>query len=185
MARSASAQLVSFADREPLEATPATAAVLAPVELPRPRRPTWPTLASLAIATGLVALALGAWAIVSGADEGTTGLDRAQLDRALPLLAAPGAERIPLRGSVGRIVLVADRAGAALLSLAGLASAPDGYDYEAWVIPPESATPLPSTASSSTASWTFRASQARTMRARIVRASRETARPRSSSRRCV
>ena len=82
-------------------------------------------------------------AIVSGADEETTGLDRAQLDLALPLLAAPGAERIPLRGSVGRIVLVADRAGAALLSLAGLASAPDGYDYEAWVIPPESATPLP------------------------------------------
>jgi len=141
--QSSSAELVTFADRAPLEATSAAPVMLEPVELPRPRRPGWPTLASLAIATGLLALALGAWAIVSGSDEETAGLDGAQLDRALSLLAAPGAERIGLRGSVGRIVLVADRDGTALLSLTGLGAAPDGYDYEAWVVPPGSATPRP------------------------------------------
>jgi hypothetical protein len=134
---------VSFAERAPLEATPAAPTTLEPVALPRARRPGWPMLASLAIATGLVALALGAWAIVSGSDEDTGGLHGAQLDRALSLLTAPGAERIALAGSVGRIVLVADREGAALLSLSGLGAAPDGYDYEAWVVPPGSATPLP------------------------------------------
>ncbi|HEY1317447.1 MAG TPA: anti-sigma factor [Gaiella sp.] len=143
MARPSSAQLVSFAERTPVEATPAAPVVLAPVELPPARRPGWPTLASLAIASGLVALALGAWAIVSGVDDGPAGLEGAQLDRALSLLAAPGAERIPFRGSVGRIVLVADRDGAALLSVRGLAPAPGGYDYEAWVVPPGSATPVP------------------------------------------
>lgn len=141
--RPSSAQVFSLAERAPLEATPAAPTVLAPLELPRARRPTWPTLASLAIATGLVALALGAWAIVSSTDDATTGGDGTQLQRALPLLTAPGAERIALRGSVGRIVLVADRGGTALLSLAGLGAAPEGYDYEAWVVPPGSATPRP------------------------------------------
>jgi hypothetical protein len=143
VARSSSAQIVSFTERAPLEATSAAPVSLAPVELPRARRPAWPTLASLAIATGLVALALGAWAIVAGADDDSDGLDGAPLDRAISVLAAPGAERIPLSGSVGRIVLVAGRDGAALLSLTGLGSAPDGHDYEAWVVPPGSATPVP------------------------------------------
>jgi hypothetical protein len=133
---------MTFAERAPVEATPAAPVTLEPVELPRARRPGWPTLASLAIATGLVALALGAWAIVSGSNQETAGLDGPQLDRALSLLAAPGAERIALSGSVGRIVLVADPEGTALLSLTGLGPAPDGHDYEAWVVPPGSATPL-------------------------------------------
>jgi len=147
--QSPSPQLVPYVERAPLDATPAAPTTpaapvaLAPVELPRARRPTWPTLASLAIVSGLVALGLGAWAIVSGVDDDAGGLGGAQLDRALPLLTAPGAERVVLTGSVGRIVLVADRDGTALLSLAGLGSAPDGHDYEAWVVPPGSATPLP------------------------------------------
>jgi hypothetical protein len=143
VAQSSSAELVTFAERPPLEATAAAPLTLEPVELPRARRPGWPTLASLAIASGLVALALGGWAIVSGSDEQTAGLAGAQLDRALSLLTAPDSERIALTGSVGRIVLVADRDGTALLSLTGLGSAPDGYDYEAWIVPPGSATPLP------------------------------------------
>jgi hypothetical protein len=143
VARTSSAQIVPFTERASLEATPAAPVSLAPVELPRARRPAWPTLASLAVATGLVALGLGGWAIVAGADDESVGLDGAQLDRALSLLAAPGTERIPLAGSVGRVVLVAGRDGAAVLSLTGLGSAPQGYDYEAWVVPPGSATPVP------------------------------------------
>jgi len=98
MARSSSAQLVSLPEQAPREATAASPVVLQPLELPRARRPGWPTIASLAIATGLVALGLGGWAIVASAGEDTAGgLGTAQLDEALTILAAPGAERVPLR----------------------------------------------------------------------------------------
>ena len=116
--------------------------MLEPVEPPRARRPGWPTLASLAIATGLVALGLGAWAIVSAADDPARSADRPELDRSLSLLGAPDAERVPLRGSVGRIVLVARPDGAALLALNDLGLAPHGREYEAWVVPSGSATPV-------------------------------------------
>ena len=78
--QSPSPQLVPYVERAPLDATPAaptTSAApvaLAPVQLPRARRPSWPTLASLAIVSGLVALGLGAWAIVSGVDDDSGGL---------------------------------------------------------------------------------------------------------------
>jgi hypothetical protein len=114
------------------------------LELPRARRPGWPLLASLAIATGLVALGLGAWAIVSGAGEDTAaGLGSTQLDEAMRVLSTPGSARVPLHGSLGRIVVVAAPDGAAVLALDGLGVAPAGRDYEAWVVPPGSATPLP------------------------------------------
>jgi hypothetical protein len=139
-----SAQLVALVERAPVDATPAAPVALPPVELPQARRPGWPTLASLGIAAGLAAIGLGGWAIVSGADRGTAGgLDAPQLDRALAVLGSPSAERLPLRGSVGRIVLFAAPNGAALLALDGLGAAPDGRAYEAWVVPPGSATPLP------------------------------------------
>ena len=69
MTRSSSAQLVSLPEQALPEATAASPIVLQALELPRARRPGWPTLASLAIATGLVALGLGGWAIVAGAGE--------------------------------------------------------------------------------------------------------------------
>ena len=144
MARSSSAQLVSLPEQAPREATPAAPVVLLALELPRARRPGWPTLASLAIATGLVALGLGGWAIVSGAgDDTAAGLGSTQLEEALTILAAPGAERVPLHGSLGRIVLVAAPDGSAVLALDGLGVAPAGRDYEAWVVAPGSATPAP------------------------------------------
>ena len=118
--------------------------MLPPVELPAARRPGWPTLASLAIATGLVALALGAWAAVSAANEDAARSSaRPELDRTLSLLGAADAERVPLSGSVGRIVLVARPDGEALLALNGLGTAPAGREYEAWVVPAGSATPVP------------------------------------------
>jgi len=142
MTRSSSAQLVSLPEHAPPEATAASPVVLQALELPRARRPGWPTLASLAIATGLVALGLGGWAIVAGAGEDTAGgLGSAQLDEALTILAAPRSDRVPLHGSLGRIVLVAAPDGAALLALDGLGVAPAGREYEAWVVAPGSATP--------------------------------------------
>lgn len=144
MAGSSPAQLVSLPEQAPREATAASPVVLQALELPRGRRPGWPTLASLAIATGLVALGLGGWAIVAGAGEDTPGgIESAQLDEALAILAAPGAQRVPLHGSLGRIVLVAAPDGGAVLALDGLGVAPAGRDYEAWVVAPGSATPAP------------------------------------------
>lgn len=144
VAHSPSAQLVSLPEQARREATPASPVVLPALELPRARRPGWPMLASLAIATGLVALGLGAWAVVSGAGEDTAaGLGSTQLDEALTILSTPGAARVPLHGSLGRIVVVAAPDGGAVLALDGLGVAPDGRDYEAWVVPPGSATPLP------------------------------------------
>jgi hypothetical protein len=144
MASSSSAQLVSLPEQAPREATAASPVVLQALELPRARRPGWPTLASIAIATGLVALGLGGWAIVAGAGEDAPGgIGSAQLDEALAILAAPGALRVPLHGSLGRIVLVAAPDGAAVLALAGLGVAPAGREYEAWVVAPGSATPAP------------------------------------------
>lgn len=128
----------------PVDAAPATPLVLAELELPRGRRPGWPTLAALAIATGVVALGLGGWAVVSGtAPDRQTRLEGARLDRALAVLADRHATRIPLRGSVGRIVLVVASDDTAVLALDGLGAAPDGRRYQAWLVPPSSATPVP------------------------------------------
>jgi hypothetical protein len=124
-----------------VEATPAASVERLPLELPRAPRPGWPTLAALAIASGLVAIGLGGWAMVSGRSaEPSFVLGERQLDAALAILASPDAERLPLRGSVGRILLVATDRGA-VLSLDGLGAPPAGRTYEAWVVPPGSATP--------------------------------------------
>jgi hypothetical protein len=138
-------QLLSFEGRDALDATSAVPVARLPVELPRERRPGWPTLAALAIASGLAAIGLGGWAIVSGrtdAGRRPTALDARQLDTALAILADPAAERQPLRGAVGRIVLVAS-GNRAVLTLGGLGAPPAGRTYQAWVVPPRSATPVP------------------------------------------
>jgi len=116
---------------------------LPPLVLPRARKPTWPTLAALAVATGLAAVGLGAWALLSEArptDPPTAAGD----DRALAVLTDSTAVRYPLRNAVGRIALVVTGDGAAVLTLDGLGPAPDGSVYQAWVVPPGSAAPLPS-----------------------------------------
>ncbi|GEM_PF-2797136 len=141
--RSASAELLAPTAGGPLDATPAARVELAPVDLPRARRPGWPTLAALAIAAGLVAIGLGVWAIVAGADPAPqTGLRGSRLDRALAVLADSRAVRLPLRGSVGRLALVVAPDNNAVLALDGLGLAPPGREYEAWVVPPGSATPV-------------------------------------------
>jgi hypothetical protein len=137
----ATGSVVSLEPRRPLDASAATPVEREPLVLVPARRPDWPTLAALAIASGVVAIGLGGWAIfsVAGSDPATNG---AQLDRALPILTAPGAERIALRGSLGRLVLVVAPDDAAVLALSGLGPAADGREYAIWVVPPGSATPV-------------------------------------------
>jgi hypothetical protein len=117
-----------------------------PVRLPPEGRLSASTLAILAAAAGVVAILLGGWAFVSGTgdDDGSaTAVPTAPsgYEEALALLAAPNVERLPLKGSVGRIVLAVRPTGEAALVLNGLGEAESGWAYQAWVSTPGAITP--------------------------------------------
>lgn len=143
VAQRAAANLVPFERLgDDLEAPAASPIALAPVELPRAPRPGWPTLAALAVASGLAAIGLGAWAVLDQARSPEAAIS----DDAVAVLADSAAERYPLRRSEGRITLVVTPAGDAALALDGLGVAPPGRTYKAWLLPAGSATPVPDTA---------------------------------------
>ena len=124
------------------EATQPRPVPLPPLELPRARRPGWPLLVALAIVSGLGAVGLGAWSVVTEARSeraADTAVDHAPL---FAVLADSNAERFPLRGSVRRIALVVRDDGAAVIALDGLGPAPAGTTYRVWIVRQGSATPL-------------------------------------------
>lgn len=127
-----------------LEASPGTPVPLPALDLPRSRRPDWPTLAALAAGCGVAAILLGAWAVVADVRSGSvaSSSNSPALDRAVALLAGPGTARFPLRGSMGRITLVVGADERGVLALDGLGSAPEGRAYAVWLVPPGSATPV-------------------------------------------
>lgn len=122
-----------------------------PVELRPERRLSAATLAGLAAAAGIAAIVLGGWAFMSGARVSGVGTDGAVeagptsaptgFDEALTLLAKPNVERLPLRGSVGRIILVVQPSNDAALVLNGLGPADSEWAYQVWMTPPGSITP--------------------------------------------
>jgi hypothetical protein len=127
------------------EASPGTPVPLPALDLPRSRRPGWPTLAALAAGCGVAAILLGAWALVADVRSGdeAPSPDSPALERAVAVLAGASTERFPLRGSMGRITLVVVGAGErGVLALDGLGRAPDERIYAAWLVPPGSATPV-------------------------------------------
>ncbi len=143
VAGNVSRNVVPFERRRLVDAS-AAAPPAEPLVLPRARKPAWSTLAALGIATGLLAIALGTWAILSDARSSPAEkLSGANLEEALAILTASDASRVPLQGSVGRITLVATPDDRAALALDGLNPAPAEGGYEAWVVPPGSATPAP------------------------------------------
>ena len=108
-----------------------------------------PILLGIAAVLGLLAVGLGSWAFVSldaraRTVRQTVTVTRSsqRIDQALPLLASPSTERIPLAHSVGRIVLAVDPRGRALLVVHDLGKAPAGKSYQAWVIPPGKTVPV-------------------------------------------
>jgi hypothetical protein len=140
--------LVTIADRmEPVPVTPSSHAVPASDAAAegRDRRFSGTTLASLAAVAGLLAIALGSWAfaVTAGDSEDSAVASPASaIDRQLvTLLAQPGTERFPLKGSVGRIVLAVGAQGRGMLVLGGLGRSPAGRGYQAWLLRPGVAKP--------------------------------------------
>jgi hypothetical protein len=119
-----------------------------PIDLPPEGRLSAATLATLAAAAGVVAILVGGWAFVSGVRDGGGSTEAAAaspptaFEEAVTLLADPGTERLPLAGSVGRIVLVVRETGDAALVLNGLGVVDSGWAYQAWVSRPNALTPL-------------------------------------------
>ena len=111
------------------------------LDLPRARRPGWATLAALAAGCGVAAILLGAWALVATVRSDGVASPDPTLAQAVAALTDSHAERVPLRGSLGRITLVVGAGDRAVLALDGLGVAPAGRAYAAWLVLPDSATP--------------------------------------------
>jgi anti-sigma-K factor RskA len=104
------------------------------------------TLAAIATIVGIAAIGLGAWAVaLSLKDENGSGATAAVelqgVQRVVSLLSKPSTERIPLRGSSGKITLVVGARGYGVLVVDGLSQAPGGKSFQAWVIRPNADPP--------------------------------------------
>jgi len=102
------------------------------VAVPR-RRWAFPVAAAAAFAAGCVALGLAFWAsdLAQQLDEERTSVHLA--DELIVALSDPNAERIPLEGANGLLVVDGESSEGWVL-VNGLDEAPDGKTYEAWVI---------------------------------------------------
>jgi len=145
VAKQGTANVVAFERRADVAEPPQAASFpLPPLEVPRARKPGWPTLAALAIVTGLAAVGLGAWAVISEGRSTETPVEPTPtVEWSLGVLADSSARRYPLMNSLGRIALVADDADRAVLTLDGLGPAPEGSTYQIWFVPSGSARPYP------------------------------------------
>jgi anti-sigma-K factor RskA len=92
----------------------------------------FPAAATLAVAATIAAVAFGIWAFTlnSSLTDERSALDESQ--QQVAVLADANAERIPLEGADGTLVVASD--GQAALVVNGLESAGADETYEAWVI---------------------------------------------------
>jgi anti-sigma factor RsiW len=98
-----------------------------------PLRPRW-TFAAKAITAVAACLAIGfgIWAASLSRSLHSTRDARDQAERALAVVSDPTAQRVPLQGASGSLVV--GRSGDAALIVNRLDTAPTGKTYEAWVI---------------------------------------------------
>jgi hypothetical protein len=133
---------VATAETSPPAETVAQLSPFEPVELTAPvYRVSAATLAALATVAGVAAVVLGAWAFVSSVrDPDTVEVVRtapiAGSAQAISLLSKPSTQRLPLRNSAGALTLAVGAGGRGVLVLDGLAIAPVGLTYQAWVLDP-------------------------------------------------
>lgn len=116
-----------------------------PVELPPKPLISGALIATVAAVAGIGAIALGMWAFATSvrAAERVVAAPTVETpsQELISFLAKPSTKRIPLDGSRGRLVLAVGSAGRGVLVLDGLASAPAGRSYQAWVIRPRAKVP--------------------------------------------
>ena len=128
-----------------------------PAEAPRPTRPSPTPLIALALLAGIGAIVLSGIAVVAAtrtiedtpapasepvsepkpAPAAKPAVPRPlpQVERqALALLAKPSTDRVPFRGSAGRLVLVVGSGGRAAILLRGFERAPAEWPYYAWIV---------------------------------------------------
>jgi anti-sigma-K factor RskA len=102
------------------------------VALPR-RRWALPIAATVAVAAGIAAVALGLWAADLSRQLDDVQAQQREANEALNALVDPDASRIALDGADG-VLVVDNESGEGTLVISGLESAPDEKTYEAWVI---------------------------------------------------
>ena len=121
------------------------------VDIPHGRRLTPVLLAALGVLAGIGAMVVGTAAVISAgssAEPAVTTTPAADVTavpsepavptverRVLSLLAKPSTERVPFRGARGMILAVGSGGRAAIL-VRGLAEAPTGTSYGAWILAP-------------------------------------------------
>ena len=137
-------QVPSRSEDRPADAFTTTVLTWAPVEVPRGQRPSAIVLAVLGTLAGVAAMALGVFAVITAgtsAHDGTPAVaapattPQTSADaRALALLAKPSTERIPFRGSGGRLVLAVGSGGRAAILVRGLPRRQAAKPYYAWVV---------------------------------------------------
>jgi len=129
------------------DSSPRPTSALGPVELPPKRLLSGTTLAAVAALLGVAAIALGTTALVTSLDsddvseaapQATTA---SEAEQAISLLSKPSTQRVPIANSGGRIILAIGETGRGVLVLDGLAAAPAGKAYQAWVIKPKAKAP--------------------------------------------
>ncbi len=107
--------------------------------VPLRRRWALPVTGGVAAVAASAALALGVWSASLSQTLESEREARAEQARALAVLSDPDADRIPISGAHGTLVVAPD--GRAALVVSRLARAPENKTYEAWVI--EDGAPLP------------------------------------------
>jgi len=123
----------------PPEATTVRERVARPVALPAEPWPGTAVLGGIAVAVAglaivLAAITLGLWLAGDSAGGNDARATDADTRLALELLSKPATERAPLARTNDAIVLAVGADGLAALVLDGLAPAPSGKAYEAWVV---------------------------------------------------
>lgn len=116
----------------------------ASAEFPRARRVSPLTLVVLGLLAGIGAMAVGAYAVVvATADRASPAMETPAVPvaerQALALLAKPSTERVPFRGSAGRLVLAVGSGGRAAILLRGFESATAAAPTFAWIVGPGAA----------------------------------------------
>jgi anti-sigma factor RsiW len=102
--------------------------------VPFRRRSLSPILGAVAAVAAAVAIGLGIWASSLSSSLSEERAARSSQNQALALFAQQGATEYPVSGTPEDATLVVARGGQAALVFTGLPAAPEGRQYQVWVI---------------------------------------------------